>query len=277
MEYSAKQTLKYLCLKNVSSNFLLAIPPDRIGGAMVVVRSIISGGVLYFTEPKSLPESDQAHFSLTALVPLQVRRIAFCNPSFFMKTQNVLIGGGALEPTLEKQLMTYPTQFYHSYGMTETASHVALRKLGDKSYHALGDVRFRQNKERLVLKGTISNHNWLQTNDLIKLQSETSFKWIGRSDFIINSGGHKVVPEKVEKLLSRQLTGKFAISSVPDVHFGEKVVFVSSQAKTTLILEHIHEFDRPKKFFWEFKIPYLSSGKIDRLGLRKLLSISNDI
>ena len=273
IEYSARQTLKYLELENGDSKkMLLCLSPKVIGGAMLIVRALICQADLAVIPANSNFDRLNEKFDLVSLAPIQVKKIASTNPGIFNQFKNVLIGGAALDPSLEKSLQRYSSNFYHTYGMTETASHVAIRKMLDDQYYTLGDIQIDTNEGQLRLKGTVTSNEWLETNDLVELTSAQSFRWLGRADTIINSGGIKVDPEKLESLLANQIREPFAISSLPDSELGEKITLVSESSETVLSLEEIPRYHRPKTFIWNHRIPRTDSGKIARNELKELIS-----
>lgn len=261
--YSASQTLSYLKLdKSTTKNMLLCISPRFIGGIMLVVRALISKSHLIVVPASSRPNSPD-HFFLTSMVPLQIMEIIQNQPDFFNQFEHILIGGAALTPETENSLIRFSANFYHTYGMTETASHIAIRRIGEEYFQTVGDIEL-QMESSLELKGTVTGEQWLKTNDQVKLINNKAFKWLGRADFVINSGGYKVHPEKVEAHLSDQIKGRFIISFEEDVKLGQKVILIAEAEETALDLTAIGTYERPRSLLFDRKIFLTKSGKIDR-------------
>ena len=130
-------------------------------------------------------------------------------------------------------------------------------------------------KRCLEFKGTITDNKWLKTNDLGSIIESSIFKWIGRKDFIINSGGIKFNPETIEDKLTAIPKGSFLISSLPDKVFGEKIVLLLEKAKPdNLDFSSLDKYERPKEVIENVTFIRTPSDKIDRIRTRELL-ISN--
>ena len=169
--YSATKTLKYLNFDDRKpKTFLLPISTKFIGGMMVAVRALVSNSDLVVAAPQNPTWPDGTYFT-GSFVPLQIQKILQNDPKVLESVENILIGGAALDPALEEELLHLNTQFYHTYGMTETASHVALRRLGEPAFHAIGDAKFGLSKDQtLAISGTVTENQDLITNDLVEIQ-----------------------------------------------------------------------------------------------------------
>ena len=272
LQYSATQTLKYLNFNpSLQSAFLLPISPRFIGGMMVIVRALVSRSDLIVADPQKLYWPAQQYFT-ASFVPLQIQKLIEEAPATLRSVQHLLIGGAVLEPALEHQLLELNINAYHTYGMTETASHVALRKIGTEAFSPIGDATFNVDaRDALNITGTVTNHQPLQTNDLVELIPQNRFIWQGRADFVINSGGFKIQPEKVEAKLSSQFSAPFLISSIPDTKFGHKVVLISEESERPLSFDSLHPYEKPKALFFDQPIARTHSGKPDRNKTRENL------
>lgn len=270
--YSAKETLKYLNFDDRQHKpFLLPISPRFIGGMMVAVRALVSNSDLVVADPQK-PIWPEARYFTASFVPLQIQKILQSDSQNLASVENILIGGAALDPILEEKLLQANTRCFHTYGMTETASHVALRPLGKATFHALGDAQFDLNDGgKLVISGTVTGNQPLATNDLVDIKDSQTFQWKGRGDFVINSGGYKIQPESVEARLSSQLVAPFIISSLPDAKFGNKVVLISEESERSLQFDDLHPYEKPKALFFRQQIAKTASGKPDRIKTRETL------
>ena len=223
---SAKATLQYLGFSG-KADFLLAIPARFIGGKMLVLRALVGNHDLYLLPPKSEIEFVPKKFDLVSVTPMQAIKSLLVLHNF----KQVLIGGGAVNPYLEEQLQTVKAQVYNTYGMTETASHVALKQLnGNKKsqmFEAIPGIYFSlDSRQCLVVHAPSWGLENLITNDVVKLVDKTHFIWLGRADHVINSGGIKVFPEEIEKVLMPQIKEAFFVTGVEDEFLGEKVVLL---------------------------------------------------
>ena len=170
-----------------------------------------------------------------------------------------------------------PIQVYETYGMTETLTHVAIKPLNgpNKSdlFHALNRIYFDlDSRECLVIHATALNPELIITNDLVDLINEKSFRWLGRYDNVINSGGVKIIPEVVEaKLASVILNRRFFITGVAHESLGEKVVLVVEGKKINISLDSLDKFEQPKEIYFIPKFVETESGKVRRKATLSLI------
>jgi O-succinylbenzoic acid--CoA ligase len=273
LSYSAHSTLHQLFGKKQLTNLLLCINPEFIGGTQVIIRSILANGDLYVTPASSqLSHFSDVPFDLASMVPIQVVN-ELKKPTPFKNMDTVLIGGSSLNQGVEDELTTLKTVFYHTYGMTETASHVALRKIGTEYFKPIGDVLFDMDKrECLRIKGSVTENQWIQTNDLVSINTH-GIKILGRADWVINSGGMKIHPEEVEgKILDAFPKVKLAISSLPDPVLGERVILFTNVPLLERLKskELLSKYELPKEEIIIDTFPETKSGKLDRQALRNL-------
>lgn len=280
MVISAKRTLDYFALKPGNSS-LLCLSPDTIAGKMMIVRSIIGKLNLVISDVNSNPLKNCSHpIDFIALVPFQVEELLKFELEKLKSIQTILIGGGPIHASLSTKLREQNIQAFHSYGMTETISHVAIRKVGlDESdtFEALKGIEFSQEKGKLCVHYPEIGHSNLTTNDLVELIDNHHFKFKGRADFIINSGGIKINPETVEELLSTHIATAFFISGIPDEHLGQRLILLIegnvTQAPTLFELKSLlPKFHNPKEIYFLPNFIRTESGKINRLETIKLIS-----
>lgn len=296
---SARTTCCFLGLDS-SDVALLCMPLDYIAGKMVVVRSLACGMRLISVAPSSHPLSQLAEVpTFAAMVPMQV----YCSMQDeserqkLMGIKNLIIGGGAIDPSLEEQLRSFPNNVWSTYGMTETLSHIALRRINDtddskaSEYYtpfdgvdvsSLPDGRLRIYAPEICPEP-------LETNDIVEFDSTgRNFKVLGRADNVIDTGGIKVQIEEVEKLLHDVVPYDFAITRVADRKYGEAVAIAvavpSDKGKEWLqkeldrlkeqVDESLHnKYYRPRYYFPVGHIPHTGTGKIARAEVEKLIDI----
>lgn len=196
------------------------------------------------------------------------------------QTDILIIGGGAIDEALEAEIKHLPTAAYSTYGMTETLSHIALRRLNgtlaSEHYYPFSSVKLSLSVENtLVIDAPLVCDEILQTNDIAHIYPDGSFMILGRKDNVINSGGIKIQAEEMEKLLRPFIPVPFVITSVPDQRLGQAVTLLIVGQLDTRELENklqttLEPYYRPKHIFITKFIPQTENGKIDRVGCRTL-------
>ncbi len=272
---SAKRTNAFFGLK-CGDSLLMCLSANYIAGKMMVVRAIVGGLDLYVQPASSMPNVDRP-YDLVSMVPLQVHSLMESgrgeqSMSFI---NHLLVGGSQLMKEESDWLVSLPLKSYISYGMTETVSHVALSELpksGVPLYRALPDVHFStDDRGCLVIHADYLQGSPFVTNDMVELLAEHSFHWLGRWDNVINTGGVKVFPEKMEKKIESLLSVPYYFKGEPDPKFGQRVVlkiesepFDVSTLKRALS-EMLSPYEMPKAIAFSSKFARTCSGKIRRV------------
>jgi O-succinylbenzoic acid--CoA ligase len=287
MRKSAERTIEYFNLQR-TDNLLLSLPCRYIAGKMMVVRAIVGQMNLVTVDPSTdFRFLENEVFDFGALVPNQVIKILE-QQSGQQKLQNIknlLIGGSAIPTELSKQVAPLKNRVVSTYGMTETASHIAIRELSgpvkSEFYHCLAEITVSLQENGCLQIHLSDFHEPLKTNDLAELQSDTSFRILGRADSVIISGGAKYSPESIEKKLEKLIQQPFAISSVADEKLGERIVLViEGDCLGTEDLEEkmrsvLPTFERPKAIIFVQKFPLTESSKIRRKELKQMIQKCN--
>lgn len=280
---SARLTVSFLGLKQGDSA-LLCMPLEYIAGKMVVVRSLVANLNLITMKPCGRPLEHLEHIpDFAAMIPMQVYNSLLNekDKEKLKKIRHLIIGGGAIDDNMAAELKSFPNNVWSTYGMTETLSHVALRKLNGNDastwYTPFSNVDIKLSEEgTLVIHAPSVNQDILVTNDIAEINSKRQFRIIGRKDNIINTGGVKVQIEKVETKLKAMLTKlDFMVTSVKDEKFGERIVLLVSSPITSE--EDIHNainilppYWRPKQIIRCNNLPLTGTGKPDRANARLL-------
>lgn len=234
MRASAAMTNRFFAIRR-HSLLLLCLPVSYIAGKMMVVRALEAGAELLAVGASShplrgLPDRVAGRIDLAAMVPMQLEASLESAPEreALRSIGHLIVGGAPIPVSLEERLRDFPVSCYATYGMTETVSHVALRRLNrDREYEALGDVSFEvDGRGCLVIEAPHLTERRFVTNDLVRLHGPRRFEWLGRVDHVINSGGLKFSPERLERKLDRCLPGRFLITSRPDATLGESIVLL---------------------------------------------------
>ena len=285
MAYSAKNTCDYFRLNN-KSNALLCLPASYIAGRMMIVRAFVSGCNLILKEPSGRPFKDlPISIDFAAITPFQLyQSLEDLGPDSTVK--KLIVGGGEISYALERKIQKLPVDIYATYGMTETSSHIALRRTNGKEksdmYTVLGETKISADENScLVIENPRLFDGVLKTNDVVEIVSDNQFRWKGRYDNIINSGGLKIQPEELENSISQIISVNFAISSVPDDRLGERVVLVLEQESIApeeekKLLDEIkkagHSYSLPARIFCIPVFPETPTGKINRPELRRIIN-----
>ncbi|WP_319501635.1 AMP-binding protein [uncultured Draconibacterium sp.] len=276
---SALRTINFFDLQK-GDRVLHCLHSRYIAGKLMTVRALIGKLDLQLVDPASdftnFPDDKPIRFA--AMVINQVTKY-LALPQQNIK--NLLIGGSAIPKPLEEQLQQISTLCYSSYAMTETATHIALRKLNgyDKtgSYQCLDDISVELDERdciRILMPGL--ENGAIQTNDLGEIKDRNQFEVLGRIDNVIISGGIKFLPEQIEEKLVKEMPLPYAIGSVPDEHLGEKIILLiegkaDDEVKTTIAThctKLLSKYERPKEIRFIEKLPRTANGKIDRKRLK---------
>ena len=271
---SALATAKYFDLDRDDISALLCMSPSYIAGKMMLVRAIVSGWQLDVIKPTSHPLESRKMYDFSAMVPLQV----YNSLSDIHKLKILIVGGGVVSSDLQDKLKDVRPKVYATYGMTETVTHIAVKKLSQLDgitnyYEVLPDVTVdKDDRNCLVINAPNISKIQIVTNDIVKLIDDKHFCWQGRFDNIINSGGVKIIPEKVEEKLQQSIINqRFFISSIKDKALGQKVILVIEGKKIKNInFTGIDKYQIPKDIFYVSKFEETKSGKIDRNATVKL-------
>lgn len=233
MEASARITCDFLGLKE-GDTALLCMSLDYIAGKMMVVRSLLRGLRLIVVEPDGHPLRNVTQsIDFAAMVPMQVYNSLQVpeERERLRQIRQLIIGGGAVDDALAAELIDFPHAVWSTYGMTETLSHIALRRLnGDGAsdwYEPFPSVSVSQDNDGcLIIDAPMVCPERLVTHDLVEISPQGSFRILGRKDNVICSGGVKIQIEEVERLLRPHLPVPFLISKRRDIRFGEAVVLL---------------------------------------------------
>ncbi len=230
MMASAQATLRYFSIE--SGTLLLCLPADKIGGLMMVVRALTHGLTLQYIKPSAvLGLAEINKIELLALTPHQaMKTLENINHTDLRQVKNWLIGGAGVPFTLLQKIESLEINAFESFGMTETISHIALRRVSEeeKPFRLLEHVEMSVNEkdQTLILNSEVLGLKKLQTHDVIEMIDLRTFFWKGRTDFVINSGGIKLHPEILEKKITPLIPFPFFIASKNDSVFGQRPILI---------------------------------------------------
>lgn len=281
MIYSASLTVKALELKP-GDKALLCLPVQKIGGMMMMVRSIYSRLKLVCLKPSTKPLSELPEnyvIDFAAFTPMQFHEITTSYSNFKKAEQvkKIILGGEDMRADLMNSIHDLENQVFITFGMTETISHIALKRLNglhpDQNFKVLTGIKISSDaRDCLVIQAPELGQPYLVTNDIVKLVDEDQFQWLGRIDNVINSGGIKIYPEEIEQQLTHVIDVPFFVASLPDKVSGERLVLaiekeiLNSDNKNELIraFENLEKIKRPKNVLLISHFIRTPNGKIKR-------------
>ncbi len=258
---SAKATGEFFQLHE-NTTALLCMSVVYIAGKMMLVRAMVLGWNIDIVKPVTNPLlAVRKNYDFSAMVPMQLQ----ASLKELKKVKTLIVGGGVVSNDLKKEIEHSTTEIFATYGMTETITHIAVKRLNHEEkeyslYNTLPNVTLEKDRRGcLVIHAPLVSDELVITNDIVELHSKTSFTWMGRFDNIINSGGVKLNPETIEEKLSNIIEGRFFVAGISDTILGEKLVLVLEGDKTTAelsdinkeleSLESLGKYEKPKEIF----------------------------
>lgn len=264
MVNSAIATATYFELKP-KDKVLHCLPTRFIAGKMMLVRAIILGFDLDIVVPSAKPlENNQSIYGFAAMVPMQVEN----SITQLNQVKKLIIGGAKISNSLKEKIIEQSINAFETYGMTETITHIAVRKVGEAYFTVLPEVIISQDENNcLIINAPRISTETIKTNDLVKICNATQFEFIGRIDNVVNSGGVKLFPEQIEEKLLGKITSRFFVAGIQDEKLGEKLVLVVEGKKQNLdnsIFDELNKHDKPKKIIYIDNFIETENGKIKR-------------
>lgn len=296
MEASARLTCQFLGLQ-AGDTALLCLPLDYIAGKMMVVRAQTCGLRLIVAEASGCPQWDEP-VDFAAMVPLQVWNLLHDAQGRVRLSQirHLIIGGGAIDAALAHELADLPNPVWSTYGMTETLSHIALRRLNGPErsdyYTPLPGVAVSQDADGCLIINAPAVHDGpLHTNDIAlfpspageglgerpsgeRLSGVRPFRILGRRDNVICSGGVKIQIEEVERLLREHARVPFMITKAPDAKLGEQVVLLTESSDLAALRQCcqavLPKYWQPRHYLHVDHLPLTATGKPARQQAEQL-------
>ena len=280
---SALSTAEFLDLKEGTAA-LMCLPSKYIAGKMMLVRALVLGWHLDVVSSKLNPlENLDKAYDFSAMVPLQLEHsLVKIN-----QIKKVIVGGGVVSSQLQEKLQGIQSIVYATYGMTETVSHIALKKLNHWTpipglaslasfYQLLPNVSiYKDTRNCLVIDAPKVAEEIIFTNDIVQVVSDKHFEWLGRFDNVINSGGIKLHPERIEEKLSKIIDQRFFVAGIPDAKLGQKLVLLveGNQQKINFTKVGLLKYETPKQIFFVDAFVTTETKKIQRNKTLDLLGL----
>ncbi len=261
----------------VGDKAIHCLPADYIAGKMMLVRALILGLKIDLIPPSSNPlKGIEKKYDFCAMIPLQLRN----SLERLDSVKKLIVGGGAVSSDVLKALQTKKTKTFATYGMTETITHVAVKKLNrfiseetleTSHYNTLPNVTISKDERGcLVIEAPYLSEAPVYTNDLVELVSDTSFQLLGRFDNIINSGSVKLVPEVIEEKYHHVIDKRFFVAGEPDPTLGQRLVLIVEGSEDSTLLSNLKrlktldKFELPRHIYFVSAFAETETGKIQR-------------
>ncbi|OXB03191.1 AMP-binding protein [Flavobacterium pectinovorum] len=244
---------------------LLCLPVKFIAGKMMLVRSFILGLDLDIVDPSTHPLAlNTTKYDFVAMVPLQVQN----SIEALQNVKKLIVGGAKMDSSLEEKVLPLKTEVYETYGMTETITHIAARRVGENVFTVLPNVKIVQDDRGcLVITVDTISEEPIVTNDLVEIIREDQFIFLGRIDNVVNSGGVKLIPEQIEAKLIDKINSRFFVTGIPDTVLGEKLILVIEGEKqdfATDFFDVLDKYEKPKEIVFVPKFKENENGKLLR-------------
>jgi len=280
-EASAMASISFLDLKKGGISFL-CLSTNFIAGKMMIVRSLVGGLDLHYTEPSSTPDmTGHDDIEFAGMIPMQVTKLLETDDgkNNLNKIQKLIVGGSFVPVSLEEKVKQLPNKIWSTFGMTETLTHIALRRLNgpeaSELYTPLPTVKISLDERGCaVINAEYIGVNDQVTNDLAQISSDGRFRILGRIDNIVMSGGLLLHPEIIEKKLHGFIDQEFFLAGLRDHELGERlVIFIEDPGeelskKENDLLKAIHQrltgYEIPKSIIFMEEFSRTGNSKILR-------------
>jgi O-succinylbenzoic acid--CoA ligase len=244
---------------------LHCLPTNYVAGKMMFVRAFILGLDMKFVAPSSHPMEDvEGTFDFCGMVPLQAKN----SLKDLHRIKKLIVGGVKVHKSLELELEKLPIEIYETYGMTETITHIAAKRVGEAAFTVLPNVKVTEDERHcLLIEAKNISGETIVTNDIVELISDTQFIWKGRFDNVINSGGIKLIPEQIEEKLSALIPRRYFVFGQADAELGEKLVLYVEGVPMKIedsIFDVLDKYERPKEIVFIPEFKQTNTGKIIR-------------
>lgn len=267
MVHSAKATGAFFNLHE-KTTALLCLPTKYIAGKMMLVRALVLGWHIDIGTIGSNPlENNTKTYDFSAMIPMQLKN-SFQKIHLIKK---LIVGGGEISVSLERELQDVSTEVYATYGMTETITHIAVKKLNHgkwNHFRTLPNITLsKDNRNCLVIHAPKLSDKAIITNDVVMIISSKEFDWKGRYDFVINSGGVKLHPEEIERKLVQHIHRRFFITGAKDEVLGEKLVLIIEgkiYKLPDMVFTDLEKYEVPKETIFIESFVETPTGKVQR-------------
>jgi O-succinylbenzoic acid--CoA ligase len=244
---------------------LHCLPVNYVAGKMMFIRGFILGLEIDFVAPSSHPlDRLEYDYDFAALVPMQAQY----SLEKLKHVKTIIIGGAKITKPLEEKLLKVKSKIYETYGMTETITHIAAKRIGKEAFTVFPNVMLSLDDNNcLLIKAPYISSEIIETNDIVEMVSENEFIWLGRYDNIINSGGIKLIPEQIEEKLATRIQNRYFVIGQADAVLGEKLVLIVEGEPMPIekeVFDVLDKYEIPKEIHFVKHFEETPNGKIIR-------------
>jgi len=244
---------------------LHCLPVNYVAGKMMFIRGFILGLEIDFVAPSSHPlDRLEYDYDFAALVPMQAQY----SLDKLKHVKTIIIGGAKITKSLEEKLLKVKSKIYETYGMTETITHIAAKRIGKEAFTVFPNVMLSLDDNNcLLIKAPSISSEIIETNDIVEMVSENEFIWLGRYDNIINSGGIKLIPEQIEEKLATRIQNRYFVIGQADAVLGEKLVLIVEGEPMPIekeVFDVLDKYEIPKEIHFVKHFEETPNGKIIR-------------
>jgi o-succinylbenzoate---CoA ligase len=269
--------------------WLLALPTTHVAGLQVLVRSLLAGTTPEVLDGPTTVASFEAATGrlsgprrLASLVPTQLHRLV--DTPALQEYDAVLVGAAATPLELLERARAHGVRVVTTYGMSETCGGCVYDgvplpgvtvDLDDGQVLLGGPVLARGYRLRPDLDVAFAGGRF-RTGDLGRLV-DGRLELLGRADDVVVTGGEKVPPAAVEAALrTHPAVRDVAVVGRPSAEWGAEVVaVVVGEVALDALRDHVAatlpRSWAPRDVRLVEALPYLSSGKIDRMAVAELV------
>ena len=262
---------------------LMCLPMHFVAGKMMLIRAIIGRMKIRAIQPSLNPVKDLIYpVEFAAFTPHQLNTILKINPNKMGLIEKAIIGGSPVSSELKNQLGDFKTKLFETFGMSETLTHVAIKAINGTSksdyFKVLKGFNINVDENnRLIIEADHLKNSPLLTSDIVEMIDSENYRWLGRSDDVINSGGIKLFPVSIENRISAQIDREIIIGKRSDENFGEVVIlFIEGEPFNENRLAELNieltklldKFEVPKEIIFKTEFPRNKNGKVIRSEIR---------
>ena len=278
----------------------LALPLHHVAGQSVLWRSRVLGSPPLVQDRLDARTANRAGVTVMSLVPTQLRRLVDAGAHLDAR---VLLGGGAIAPSLVAAATDHVGGVTRSYGLTETAGGCVYDGVpfpGVEVTVRNGELGLRGPvlaSGRLTSAGMASITDaagWVWTNDLGSV-TDGVVSVVGRADDVVITGGVNVDPASVEVVLEdHPAVLRAGVVGLDDDEWGQRLVAAlvlqsgphhagpGTLPADTPLVHALRESVRaqvgaaavPRTFVAVADLPLTGLGKVRRARLREVLTTS---
>jgi len=244
---------------------LHCLPAKYVAGKMMFIRGFILGLEIDFVAPSSHPlDRLDYDYDFAALVPMQAQY----SLDKLKHIKKIIIGGAKITKPLEDKLLKIKSEIYETYGMTETITHIAAKRIGEEAFTVFPNVMLSLDDNNcLLIKAPSISNELIETNDIVEMVSENEFIWLGRYDNVVNSGGIKLIPEQIEEKLATRIPRRYFVIGQADPVLGEKLVLIVEGEPIPIekeVFDVLDKYEKPKEIHFVKHFEETPTGKIIR-------------